>query len=374
MTLTLIRQDLAAMAAEAELTLPEPAPRDGRAEHETEQRLHPAVQQAAHEALAGFRASPEHAALIADLPAMNLHQLRFRLQALLEGPHFEPLFATIRSAAELDIDPTDMIPKAISLGAMVQGVLVVGLSGSVGYVTDIDLKNGNSGIYVGGAIDIGAEAGLELAACLGFWRNPVDKLKGTYVGEEVDIDDGLGLDEAAFTNDDELALIFIGFDLGLDDGMENTDYYFFEFDPSAPPIYQPGNATYLVQLWSMQCENSKDDWDTIYFEFLQDDDSTVYRFPAWDGYAMCQPDNTDNPIPGATRNTINPCSNWSVGLVIKFNSSFKLRLHIGDQTMADTTITAGDYVEGGGHFQVTWDPVIASNQILYTLDTAMVRE
>jgi hypothetical protein len=357
-----IQQDLAAMAARADLKLPAPAPRTASAD-KPKQRLHPAIRAAADDALAAFGASPEHAALIADLPGLNLHQLVSRLRAALEGAHFAPMMDTIRHAATLDTDDPllDFIPKAVSLGLLGQAVLLVGLSGSVGYVVDVDLTSPDTGIYAGGAIDVGGDAGIQADVCLGFWREAVDDLGGIYVGEEVDIDDGTGVVEAAFENDDELGLLFVGIGLGIDDGMENTDYYFFEFDTGDAPIYQPGDFNYMVQLQGMNCVNSKNNYDGIYFEFLADSDSTVYRYPAWDSYQMCESHRNAN------------LSNWSVGLIIKFDSSFTLRLHVGDQTMGDATISRSQYSGVNSTFKVTWDTSHVSNGIEYNCTTVLLK-
>lgn len=357
-----INQDLAAMAARADLKLPDPAPRNeaaGKSKH----RLHPAIRTMADGALAAFRASPEHAALVADLPGLNLHQLQSRLRAALEGPHFAPMMDTIRHTATLEEDDPllDFMPKAVSLGLLGQAVLFVGLSGSVGYVVDVDLTNPNTGIYAGGAIDVGVDVGIEGDVCLGFWREAVDDLGGVYIGEEVDIDDGTGVVEAAFENDGELGLIFIGIDLGIDDGMENTDYYFFEFDTGDAPIYQPGESNYLVQLQGMNCVNSKNNYDGIYFEFLADSDSTVYRYPAWDSYQMCESHRNAN------------LSNWSVGLIIKFNSSFTLRLHVGDQTMDDITIYRSQYSGVNETITINWDTSHVTNGIEYNCATVLLK-
>lgn len=198
--------------------------------------------------------------------------------------------------------------------------------------------------------------------CLGFWREGVDDLGGIYVGEEVDVDDGVGVTEASFLHDDELALVFLGFDLGIGDGMEETNYYFFEFDVGRAPIYQPGDATYLVQLGVITCDNSKDNYDTVYFEFLQDSDSTVYRYPAWDGYQMCE--TQEDP----TYNT------WRVGLIAKFNSQLTLRLHVGDHTMDDVIVKASNFSGLNGSYDITWDEKVdAFDEIKYVMDINLIR-
>lgn len=358
-----IQRDLAAMAARASLALPGAASRAATVE-KSKQRLHPAIRKAADEALLAFRASSEHAALMADLEGMSLLQLQSRLRTVLEGPYFEPVMATLRQTATRDADEDpllDFIPKAVSLGLMGQAVLLLGVSGSVGYAVDVSLTNPDTGIYVGGAVDAGIDAGIEGDICLGFWRESVADLGGTYVGAEVDIDDLTGIVVAAFENDDEIGLVFAGVDLGIDDGMENTDFYFFEFDTGQAPIYQPGESNCLVQLQGMVCTNSKNDYDEIYIEFLADSDSTAYRFPAWDSYQMCEADRNSD------------LSNWSVGLIIKFDSSFTLRLHVGDQTLDDLTITRSYYGGVNEGYTAIWDTSHATNGIYYSCATVLLK-
>lgn len=358
-----IQTDLVAIAARTGLALPQAASRAEPAE-KPKQRLHPAIRRAADQAIVAFRASPEHAALMADLEGMNLFQLQLRLRAVLEGPDFAPLMAVIRDTAARDSDEDpllDFIPKALSLGLMGQAVLFLGLSGSVGYAVDVDLTNPDTGIYAGGAVDVGIDAGVEGEICLGFWRESVADLAGTYVGAEVDIDDLTGIVVATFENDDEIGLVFVGVDLGIDDGIENTDFYFFEFDTGEAPIYQPGQSNCLVQLQGMVCTNSKNDYDEIYIEFLADSDSTVYRFPAWDSYQMCEADRNAN------------LANWSVGLIIKFDSSFTLRLHVGDQTLDDLKISRSNYTGVNQSYPATWDTSHVTNGIQYSCATMLLK-
>jgi len=272
------------------------------------------------------------------------------------------MLAALRQPQVLEVDLDDFAPKAVSLGLLAQAVLLIGLSGSVGYVMDIKITDPKPGIYLGGAIDAGIDAGIEGDVCIGFWRESTDDLDGIYVGEQVDVDDGTGLTEAAFLNDDELGLVLLGADLGIDDGMENTDFYFFEIGLSREPIYQPGDATYLVQLGMLDCLNSKDNYDTIYFEFLQDSDSTVYRYPAWDGYQMCESQNDST------------YSSWRVGLIAKFNSSITLRMHVGDHTMKDVKFTASDLGGLNQGITHTFDETVNGfDEIKYTLQLYLIR-
>lgn len=354
-----IPRDLAQIAEEEGLHPPK-FPKRAAAPKDAGGQAPPELKAAAADALAKFRATEEYAALMADLPGMNLYQLQHRLEAVLNGPHFAPLLEMMRQPESFSVDLSDMVPKAVSLGLLAEAVVFVGLSGSVGYVMNIHADG--SGIYAGGAFDAGIDAGFEGDVCIGFWREQVDDLSGVYVGEEVDVDDVIGVTEATFLHDDELALAFIGFDLGIEDGMENTDFYFTEFGLGRAPIYQPGDAAYLVQLRTLTCENSKDNYDTVYFEFLADDDSTEYRYPAWDGYVMCE-EHRDEKF-----------YQWGVGLIVKFNSKLILRMHVGDHTMNDWNIYPSTIGSAGSTSTIQWDEKVSGmNEINYTMSLKVLK-
>jgi len=349
---TAAQKELAALVEKRGIVVPElgrsrtpPAPR-------AKKRLPPRLQEAAAEALAAFRASPQFRALIADIPTLDLRALQSRLDETLNGPHFAPLLARLRAPATFEESPDDLVPKALSIGLMAQAVVLVGLSGSVGYVINLDRSNPKTGIYLGGAIDCGIDAGIEGDVCLGFWANAVDDINGVYVGEEVDIDDTTGVTEAAFVSfeSDDLALVFVGLDLGIDDGMEEVNFYFVAMGFGHAPIYQSGDATYLVQLGTLTCSNSKDNYDTVYLNYTQDSSSTQYRYPVWDGIQMAEQGNDARFY------------QWGVGQIVKFNTELYLILQVGDHTMptqkiqpGTTSLTFSDKVNGVDDIEYTLD-------------------
>jgi hypothetical protein len=362
MTDSHIQKDLADVAAQLGLLPPPQAPQDRAARPGTKRRLPPAVRQAAAEALAGYRASPEYGALMADRPGLNLFELQSRLGAALNGAHFAEMLRLLREPDSFEIDPLDFVPKAVSLGVLAQAVLIVGLSGSAGYVMNVDLSNADPSIYAGGAVDAGIDAGLEGDVCLGFWIDEVDDLNGFYEGEEVDIDDGTGVTEAAFLKGDDPGLLFVGIDLGIDDGMEGVFFYFFHFGIGRAPIYQPNDATYLVQFGTLTCDNSKDNYDTISLNFYQDGGSTEYRFPAWNGYQMAEQDNNSK------------CYQWNMGLIAKFNSSLDLYLQVGDHQMPAQSLVPGDFSGVGDTYTVTWDDkTSAFDEIKYSVVATLLK-
>ncbi|MBV0911698.1 hypothetical protein [Anianabacter salinae] len=324
--------------------------------------LPPALRKAAAEALAAYKASAEYAALQAKLPTMNLLELQSHLAHALNGPHFAPLLETSRTMS-LDVDLEGLIPKAVSLGVSGQVVFGIGVSGSVGYIVDLNVSDFASAIYVGGAVDVGADGGIQGDACVGFWTNTIEDMSGWYVGEEIDIDDALGVMEATYLKDEELALAFVGVTLGFDDGFENSNYYFNNIALGHAPIYQSGEFSHMVQLNSLSCENSKDNWDTCYIEFYSDgDSSTLYRYPAWDGYQLSESQRDD------------AITSWGVGEIIKFNSNFSIKLHVGDHTMPTKTVSLSSFNGQYSTTSVTFDDKIdVVNEIKYSLGIELLK-
>ncbi len=277
----------------------------------------------------------------------------------------------MRDPAQLDIDPADFIPKAISFGLLAQFVIGIGISGSIGFIENLDIANSQSAVYGGGALDVGIDAGIEGDVCLGFWTNEVSDISGLYVGGEVDVDDGTGVTVATFFKgeDEDPGLAFVGVDLGVDDGIEEEDFYFFHIDTGSNPIYQPGEATYLIQLLWLTCNNSKDNYDTVKFTFQQDPDPNqtpvTYHFPAWDGFQMAESGN-DSAV-----------STWNVGAILKFNTSLALTLQVGGTDMGAQTIKASDFSKV---FEVitlpSWDVhygVLGVDEIKYTLTYQFIK-
>jgi len=363
MTSPTVRLNLRDLGANENLTFPSHPQRSRKPSKPVKPRL--ALLQAAKDVLVAYRASPDCRELLAALPDMTAEQAVARFGSVLLGQHFEPLMQRLRAPAELETDPIEFIPKAVSFGIMGQVVLGVGASGSVGAVANIDPKNEQLGVYAGGALDIGFDVSLQGDFCIGLWLDAVDDIAGWYVGAEVDIDDGFGFDVAAFEKDEEPALAFVGLDFGVGDGIENEDYYFFEFNitESDPTIYQPGNATYLVQFNNLNCLNSKDNYDTVYFTFQQDGDTTkTYRYPAWDGYQMCE--SGRNPT----------YSTWGVGLIAKFNSQLSITLQVGDHTMKAQTICSNSFKGLGTYTTVTFDQTLPDfDEIKYTVGIQLIK-
>lgn len=351
------QQGLEALVKKRGVVVPELGRRQTPPAARTKKRLPSHIRQAAAEALAAFHASPERRALIADLPNLDLPALHARLQEVLHGEHFAPLLEALRAPDSFDVSLEDLIPKAISIGLMGQVVLGVGVSGSVGYIINLDLSNPKSGVYIGVGVDIGMDGGAEGDVCLGLWAKTVDDINGLYTGLEVDVTDPGGVTEATYVTfgTEDLAIELLGIDLGIDDGMEDSTLYFAAMGFGHAPIYQPGDATYLVQLGRLTCSNSKDNWDTVYLNYTQDGGSTQYRYPAWDGIQL--EENDKNSAFGS----------WNVGQIVKFNSQLDVILQVGDHTMPTQTIYPGTS-------SLTFsDKVNGVDDIEYTLDLAFLK-
>lgn len=317
MKLPLIEKELQALAVQQGLSLPVPAPRE-RARGKAAAKMPIALRQATQEALLSYRASADYRELLADMPSFDLAQLQSRCAAVLNGPYFASLKERLRDLDSLDIDLGDFIPKAISFGLLGQIVVGIGLSGSVGYVENLDSSNDEAAVFFGGAFDVGIDAGIQGDICIGFWTNDVSDLNGLYVGGEVDVDDGTGITVAMFLQDEEPALALVGVDMGVDDGIENEDFYFFHIDVGSNPIYQPGDAQYLIQLQKLTCDKSYGNYDHVTFSFQQDGNADTYHFPAWDGFQMAESQNDPS------------VNTWNVGAILKFNNYINLTLYVAD--------------------------------------------
>ncbi|MEM7269841.1 MAG: hypothetical protein AAF401_11375 [Pseudomonadota bacterium] len=331
---------------------------------------------AAKSAIRAFKASPEGAAFMNDLPTLNLFELGSRLKAALEGPHFADMLALSRNPAEFDIDLGDFIPKAVSIGLTGEAVLLIGVTGAVFYAMDISTSDPKPAAVVGGGLDIGADGGAQGDIAVGFWRDQTSDITGWYVGEEIDIDDGGGGYEATFEKDKELALVLIGVGVGFEDGAENSDLYFYSFDFSHSPIYQSGDYDHMIQFHNVTCDNSKDNMDTVFFYYLADDDPTEYRYPAWAGYQMAEADKGDfgNGWTNSDGDEIT-FNNWGTGEIVKFNSKITIKLNVGDYEMDAQTFTTGDFSGVGSsaskNFHAWTDAHI--NEINYNISGTLLK-
>ncbi len=232
--------------------------------------------------------------------------------------------------------------KAISFGLMAQADIFLGIEGSFGVAInrsdfqfigiDSDPDDVTASIFAGGGFVEGIEDGIEGTLAIGIWFEDAADIGGFYVGEEVDVADGVGVTAAAFAGKDDkdefkneegevqlekAKVIFLGIDVGIDDGTEADEIYFFSGTMSNMPVSQSGDYNHMAVLDDLHCKdalssdaNSK---DHVYIEYTVDDDSTVYRYPIWNTFEMAE----------------NDLDHWYCGNAIKFNTKFNVKLYVG---------------------------------------------
>ena len=221
--------------------------------------------------------------------------------------------------------------KAVSLGMMGQVEVFVGIDGAFGVAMDLPNFPDEYAIFAGGGIVEGVDAGIQGTLALGFWFQETTDIGGFYVGAEVDIDDGLGITAAAwagrgdkdnFKTEEGVNLkfakvVFLGIDVGIDDGVEADELYCLAGHVEDYPSFQPGPYTNLAIITEVKCDDqhSNDGFhDDVHFYWTVDGGSQKYRYPIWNTFEMDQ--DSDDSI--------------SSGAVVKFEEEFKVELHVED--------------------------------------------
>ncbi len=248
--------------------------------------------------------------------------------------------------------------KGISLGVMAQADIFIGIEGAFGVAlnaADFKFVGVNSdpdqvtaSIFAGAGFVEGVEEGIQGTLAIGIWFESVGDIGGIYVGEEMDVDDGVGVTAVAFAGredkddmkDEEGALIveklkviFVGIDVGIDDGVEEDELYFFSGVMSRKPVSQSGDYDHIAVLDDLHCHNalsaSANAKDHVYIEYTVDDDDTVYRYPIWNTIEMSE----------------NNLDHWYCGNAIKFNEKFIVTLKVGTtgEEYSQRTVESREY-------------------------------
>ncbi|WP_439571481.1 hypothetical protein [Sphingomonas sp.] len=238
-----------------------------------------AVLDAIVRAVSEWRKSPEGDAFLASLDRRGADEVRAELDALVRGPRFD---AVRKFSLGLGL-----LPQSVSIGFAGQIELLVGLYGSFGYIADLALSGGDSGLYLLGALAEGVDATADIAIQVGLWMNAVSDVPGSYKGAELEGDEGIGASGFTLSKDDDVKAILVDFDAGVGDGVAGLQFHMWTFAGSPNPVAQkPG--TYMVILDQLHCQKaSESGHDEVYLTFTVDgDSSTVYRYPTWGYYAM----------------------------------------------------------------------------------------
>ncbi len=260
------------------------------------------------------------------------------------------LFSSVFSRVSAALSNAEKV-KAFSIGLMAQVEFIGGLEGVFGVAVDrsdfslvgVSGSQPSVAIFGGPALVEGLDEGADASLAVGVWFEDTDSIRGRYVGAELTLDEGLGLtgaafasraDEDDFTEDDDsinldhvreqAKMAFVGIDIGIDDGGEGVESYFFSGVVPGAACYQTGTYDHMVNLDVLDCHDalsiSSSEHDNIYIKYCVDDESTWYTYPIWNKFAISEDEYSR-----------------MIGCAIKFNSKFKIALHIAT-SQANVTI------------------------------------
>ncbi|MFK7903507.1 MAG: hypothetical protein AB8B69_00205, partial [Chitinophagales bacterium] len=249
--------------------------------------------------------------------------------------------------------------KAISLGLMAEAEIFMGISGAFGVAMNRsdfafvgmggqDPDDVTSSIFAGGGFVEGVEDGIQGTLAIGIWFEDAGDISGLYVGEEVDIDDGLGITAVALAGKDDkddfkdeegnvvmdkAKVLFLGIDVGISDGTEADELYYFSGTMSQEPVSQSGDYNHYAVLDDLHChdalstDNANSGKDHVYIEYKVDNEPTIYRYPIWNTIEMNEKE----------------LDHWYCGNAIKFNESFTVTLYVGTGSSSQDKIQSRTY-------------------------------
>jgi hypothetical protein len=236
-------------------------------------------------------------------------------------------FRTLVSTAQ-EYDPV----KAVSLGALGQVELFVGVQGLFGVATDIEGFPDDWALFCGGGTDEGIDGDLDGSLALGLWFQSTEEIGGYYVGAEVEVDDIVGAEAVAYAGAadkdgfmggnpvelDYAKVIFLGVDLGLGGGVEGVETYFVAGSFGGndnDPCFQTGDYDNMVVLTQIKCEEKSSfiGTDEVRLRWFVDGETDQeYQFPIWNTLEM-DDDDKDKFVCGA---------------VVKCNETFNVRFSV----------------------------------------------
>ncbi|MDF1698078.1 MAG: hypothetical protein P1U56_19680 [Saprospiraceae bacterium] len=229
--------------------------------------------------------------------------------------------------------------ESVSLGITAQVEIFGGIQGDFGVVMGLENALDEYTIYGGGAIVEGFEAGVSAAINFGVWSQQPKDVGGFYEGVEVEVTDVIGLsgtvwvgrgdrdkvlgEDGSILNTLKLAkAVFLGFDLGLDDGVSAEELYIIAGHIEDYPSFQTGTYKNMAVLTKLECvdKHSSGDsaHDSVSLHWTVDNDAQAYKYPLWNAFEMNESGKDDD----------HDDSIWECGTVIKFDDSFRVTLFI----------------------------------------------
>ena len=244
----------------------------------------------------------------------------------------------LKNSFEKTIQLIGSIPwiESISLGITAQVEIFGGIQGDFGVVMGFDNFPNDWTIYGGGAIVEGFEAGVSAALNVGVWSQKPEEVGGFYEGVEVEVTDVVGLtgtvwvgrgdrdkifgEGGSLLNTLKLAkAVFLGFDLGLDDGVSAEELYIIAGHIEDYPSFQTGTYNNMALLTKLECidkHSSGGAHDDVVLHWEVDNEAETYKYPLWNAFEMAESGEDED----------HDDSIWDCGTIIKFNDKFKITL------------------------------------------------
>lgn len=330
------------------------------------QGIDPNILMSAATALQAYGSSPEGKAAIAAAGGLSPSMLGNLFGGALQSSWFADIYNEL-----ISISPV----KALSLGVMGEVDFIVGLAANAGYAMDLENFGSTSAIYIGGGGEVGISGGVDLDLCLGLWTETTENIGGFMTGAEIELDDGAGMVGIAFGDKDSIegamggtwedlvdvaTVIFVGVGIGLDDGADGDEYYFWTGNFTNDPVYQSGQYDYMVMLTDLVCNNSQahlGDHDTVTMTYTIDGHSTEYKYPMWS--KMYLDTGSD--------------STFFCGNMIRFNDSFEITLHVSHADDMSLSWQVSDFNSGNNWKKAkTFDESSMGNDTEYTLTAQLI--
>ncbi len=304
------------------------------------------------------------------------------LSGAVSGGLLDPVIKVLNNPSIASVFPV----KAVSFGIMGQAEIFAGISGNFGCAASLanmnpDNFDDNYTIFAGGGIAEGADAGIEAALAVGLWFQDVTDIGGVYVGAEADVADGAGASAVAYASSDDkdafkeegsargivnldyAKVIFIGLDVGMDDGVECEETYFFAGHLESAQVSQTGDYNHqAIVTWVSCLHMENDDKDDVHFHYYADGDNTQYRYPIWNDVQMTDDKSGDGVnLPGVygepetdTPNATYLKTYRNAGQMIQFNDYFEISLHLNGKDLGHKTVHWSDFDGGTTQAALSW--------------------
>lgn len=284
-----------------------------------------------------WQSTPEGQAKIAAIKdSSSVAEFCDHLEDLYASDQVKPFLDELDSKHASDFDGIDFPIKSITLGFAGQIDIGVGIYASFGYAVQFPNPFKSGAFYVSGAFTEGLEIGFDVAIQIGAWANEPMDLGGYYNGQEIMIDDTLGVGGWSFEQDEELAGVAADLALGVEDGGDEAEFYTvvqsLSSDGRYPVAQQP--ADHMLILTTLVCLNTRESGhDEVYFLFTPDGGDVTYRYPSSKYYSM-------------SADSKDPEHLWNTGRSVKFNQYVDVQLQDDGDDLVSFRFNYSDFTNG----------------------------